>query len=169
MEQELQEVESLIEEGDLARAQVLCKQLLQKHPTNAHAHERMGDIMRKRYMWEEAAEWYALAAQLQDSEALRAKRADVLQRAKESRRGGVEPHLVDEDTTSRMTLWIGLGAAAMLLVIAAIAFSISSVTTPATDKPKKTSASTRASASVRNEVSRANSSARSGIPSGRSS
>ncbi|HCA47057.1 MAG TPA: hypothetical protein DEP45_06710 [Armatimonadetes bacterium] len=124
MEQELQEVESLIEEGDLARAQVLCKQLLQKHPTNAHAHERMGDIMRKRYMWEEAAEWYALAAQLQDSEALRAKRADVLQRAKESRRGGVEPHLVDEDTTSRMTLWIGLGAAAMLLVIAAIAFSI---------------------------------------------
>ncbi len=124
MEQELQEVESLIEEGDLARAQVLCKQLLQKHPTNAQAHEKMGDIMRKRYMWEEAAEWYNLAAQLQDSEALRAKRADVLQRAKESRRGGVEPHLVDEDTTSRLTLWIGLGAAAMLLVIAAIAFSI---------------------------------------------
>jgi len=130
MLQELRQVDALIEEGDLVGAQRLCKQLLQKQPTNAAAHEKMGDVMRKRELWEDAAEWYDLAGQLQDTEALRAKRADVLQRAKEARKSGPEPHLVDEDTPSRLMLWLGLGAAAMLLVVVGVVFSIFSRGTP---------------------------------------
>lgn len=110
-----------IREGDLARAQVLCKRLLQQHPTNAAAHEKMGDIMRRRELWEDAAEWYGLAGQLQDSERLRAKRADAVQRAREARRGGLGPHLVeDAERPRKLLLWLGIAAVAMVLIALAI-------------------------------------------------
>ncbi|MGI5819825.1 MAG: tetratricopeptide repeat protein [Armatimonadota bacterium] len=125
MLQELRRVEELIEEGDLVAAQRMCKRLLQQHPTNAAVHEAMGDVMRRRELWEDAAEWYDLAAQLHETEALKAKRADVLQRARESRRGGPEPHLVeDADAPRKMLLWLGIAAAAMLLVAVGVIFSI---------------------------------------------
>jgi cytoskeletal protein RodZ len=125
MLQELRRVEELIEEGDLVAAQRMCKRLLQQNPTNAAVHERMGDVMRKRELWEDAAEWYDLAAQLHETEAVKAKRAEAQRRAKEARRGGPEPHLVDDaDSPRRLLLWIGLAAAALLLVVIGVVFSI---------------------------------------------
>lgn len=125
MLQELRRVDELIEEGDLVAAQHLCKRLLQQHPTNAAAHEKMGDVMRRRELWEDAAEWYDLAAQLHETEELKAKRADVLQRAKEARRAGPEPHLVeDAEAPGRMLLWLGIAAAAMLLVVIGVVVRI---------------------------------------------
>ena len=125
MLQELRQVEELIEENDLVAAQRMCKRLLQQHPTNAAVHEAMGDVMRKRQMWDDAAEWYDLAAQLHETEALRAKRADVLQRAKEERARGGQPHLVDDTGQSRMLFWLGIAAAAMLIVIVGVVWGIS--------------------------------------------
>lgn len=125
MLQELKQVDELIGEGDLVAAQRMCKRLLQQHPTNAGVHEKMGDVMRRRELWEDAAEWYDLAAQLHETEGLKAKRADVLQRARETRRSGPEPHLVeDADSPRRLMLWLGIAAAAMLLVAVGVIWSI---------------------------------------------
>lgn len=125
MLQELRNVEELINEGDLVAAQRMCKRLLQQYPTNAAVHEKMGDVMRRRELWEDAAEWYDLAAQLHETEGLKAKRADVLQRAREDRRSGPEPHLVeDADSPRRLMLWLGIAAAAMLLVAVGVIWSI---------------------------------------------
>lgn len=126
MLQELRRVDELIDEGDLVAAQRMCKRLLQQHPTNAAVHEKMGDVMRRRELWEDAAEWYDLAAQLQETESIRAKLADVLQRAKESRRDGMgAPHLVeDAETPRKLLMWLGIAAAAMLLVAVGVIWSI---------------------------------------------
>ncbi|MFW5868203.1 MAG: hypothetical protein ACOCX2_10330 [Armatimonadota bacterium] len=126
MLQELRRVEELIEEDDLVAAQRMAKRLLQQHPTNAAVHEAMGDVMRKRGMWEDAAEWYDLAAQLHETEALKAKRADVIQRSKEAQKvSGPQPHLVDDaGTPRRMMVWLGIAAAAMLLVAVGVIWSI---------------------------------------------
>lgn len=125
MLQELTRIDELIDEGDLVAAQRACKRLLQQHPTNAAVHEKMGDVMRRRELWEDAAEWYDLAAQLHETEALKAKRADVLQRAKEVRRGGAEPQLVDDaEAPRKMMMWLGIAAAAMLLVAVGVIWSI---------------------------------------------
>ncbi|MBD3293713.1 MAG: hypothetical protein GF393_12370 [Armatimonadia bacterium] len=125
MLQELKKVDELIGEGDLVAAQRMCKRLLQQHPTNAAVHEKMGDVMRRRELWEDAAEWYDLAGQLHETEAIKAKRADVLQRARETRSTGPEPHLVeDADSPRRLMLWLGIAAAAMLLVAVGVIWSI---------------------------------------------
>ena len=120
---ELREVERMMAQGDLAAAQAECKRFLQQHPTHAGAHEMMGDILFARHLWEEAAEWYDLGLQLARSEKLRIKRADANRRAKQARRGP-EPTLVDDSETPRRMLWLGLAAAAMLLVIILIGAGI---------------------------------------------
>ncbi len=125
MLQELRKVDELIEEGDLVAAQHACKRILQQHPTDAAAHEKMGDVMARRELWEDAAEWYDLAAQLNETEAIKAKRSEARQRAKEARTGGPEPHLVeDAESPRRLLMWLGIAAAAMLLVAIGVIFSI---------------------------------------------
>lgn len=122
MLQELRDIDRLIDAGDLNKAQDACKSLLQQHPTSAVAHERMGDIMYRRELWEDAVEWYDLACQLSDAPELRAKLDDARRRMREARTGP-EPVLVDEARPARK-IWLALGAAVMLVVVVFVLIGI---------------------------------------------
>ncbi|MEA3401189.1 MAG: hypothetical protein U9R79_08110 [Armatimonadota bacterium] len=114
---DLRGIDHLIHDGNLRPAQRACKELLQRHPTSAAAHEKMGDIMYRRELWEDAAEWYDLAIQLADTPELRAKLEDAEEQAREARTGP-EPELVEEAEAGRRRLiWLAIGAAAMVVVV----------------------------------------------------
>ncbi len=123
MADELQDIRTLMADGDLEAAQAACKRFLQQNPTDAEGHELMGDILYARDLWEDAAEWYDLAIQLADSEELRIKRADANHRAKQARKGP-EPTLVDDTGSSRRMIWLGVAAVAMLVVIILIGVGV---------------------------------------------
>lgn len=116
MLQELQQIDRLIEEGELERAQIIAKSLLQKHPTSAAAHEKMGDVARARELWEDAVEWYDLARQLHDSPDISRKLAEAKRSMQAARKGGPEPELV-EDTGQGRLLWLGIATAFLTLVV----------------------------------------------------
>ena len=88
LEDGLGQVAELIEKGQHADAQRACRELLGAHPTSAAVHEKMGDILHHRELWQDAAEWYDLAAQLADTPGLQAKISVAESRAKEARLGG---------------------------------------------------------------------------------
>lgn len=119
MLQELRQIDRLIDEGELERAQIIAKSLLQKHPTSAAAHEKMGDVTRARELWEDAVEWYDLARQLHDSPDISRKLAEAKRSMQAARKGGPQPELV-EDTGQGRLLWIGIGAAILTLVVVLI-------------------------------------------------
>jgi len=112
---ELQQVDDLLEKGELERAQILCKALLQQHPTSAAAHEKMGDVMYQRELWEDAVAWYDLGRQLSDSPRVEEKLAEARRRVREARKGP-EPVLV-YDTGQRRTIWLGIGVAVLALLV----------------------------------------------------
>ncbi|MGD9497021.1 MAG: tetratricopeptide repeat protein [Armatimonadota bacterium] len=116
MLQELRSIDRMISEGDLTGAQDVCRSLLQEYPTSAAAHEKMGDIMYRRELWEDAIEWYELARQLSDTPELRAKLEDTRRRMREARTGPEPAVIVDTGRTRRL-IWLGVGAAAMILVV----------------------------------------------------
>lgn len=114
---DLRGIDHLIRDGNLASAQKACKDLLQRYPTSAAAHEKMGDIMYRRELWEDAGEWYELAQQLADSPELREKIEDTRQRAIEARTGP-EPVLLGATASPRRRLiWLIAGAVAMIIVV----------------------------------------------------
>ncbi|MGC9319953.1 MAG: tetratricopeptide repeat protein [Armatimonadota bacterium] len=114
---DLRGIDHLIRDGNLRAAQRACKQLLQRHPTSAAAHEKMGDIMYRRELWEDSAEWYDLAIQLADTPELRAKLEDTQEQAREARTGP-EPELAEEAEAGRRRLiWLAVGAVAMVVVV----------------------------------------------------
>ncbi len=123
MLQELREIDRLINEENLVAAQATCKKLLKEHPTSAAAHEKMGDILFERELWEDAAEWYDLAIRLAETPELRAKRSEANQRAREARTGGPVPAPVEDDGRRRLA-WLGVAAAVMLVVVVLVVIGI---------------------------------------------
>ncbi len=119
MLQELRNIDRLIAEGDLMAAQAACRSLLQQYPTSAEVHEKMGDIMYRRELWEDAVAWYDLASQLAETPELTGKLAEARKRMRHARTGP-EPELVDDTGSGRKLVWLGIGTAVMALVVIAI-------------------------------------------------
>ncbi len=135
MQQELRDIDEMIDEGDLTGAQIACKSLLQQHPTSAAAHEKMGDIMYGRELWEDAVEWYDLALQLNETPGLRSKLAKAQQRVREARTGP-EPEPVEDTGHTRRLVWLGVGAAAMTLVVIMVVIGIAQSRRGRQDRPR---------------------------------
>jgi len=113
----LEDIDQFIASGQHSRAQRACRGLLGRFPTSASVHERMGDVLYARELWQDAAEWYALAAQLAETEKVRAKLADAERRAKEARLGGGDTYELAHVAARRhRRLLLLLGAAAVITV-----------------------------------------------------
>ncbi len=119
MLQELRTIDRLIADGDLMAAQSACRSLLQQYPTSAEAHEKMGDIMYRRELWEDAVAWYDLASQLAETPVLLGKLTEARKRMRRAHTGP-EPELVDDTGSGRRLIWLGIGVAVMALVVVGI-------------------------------------------------
>jgi len=136
LEDALGQVDELIEKGQHADAQRACRELLGAHPTSAAVHEKMGDILHHRELWQDAAEWYDLAAQLADTPGLQAKISVAESRAKEARLGGPEPEELAARAAARQrTLLLLLGLAAVLTAVVAVVVAIRLVRGPKVEAP----------------------------------
>ncbi len=117
LQQELIRLDGLLAAGDYSGATSTCQALLHRYPTSAALHEKMGDILMARELWDDAAEWYDLARQLHASPRLDDKIAQARIRARAARKGA------SEQPVSRWPqLWVlvGLGIAAALTITVAV-------------------------------------------------
>lgn len=130
------EVDDLIAEGQYTRAQAVCRKLLAQNPTSAAVHEKMGDVLYRRALWQDAAEWYELSAQLSETPALRAKIADSTRRAKEARLGGPEPEEIAARAAQRQRVVLRLlGMAAFVTTAVAVVVAVRLLTLRRAEAP----------------------------------
>lgn len=115
--EDLKRIDGLIAAGEHTAATSACQESLQRHPTSATLHEKMGDTLSARQLWDDAAEWYDLARQLHATPELEEKIADARRRARQARQGGVEE---EPRRASPVVLLVGLGLAAVLTVVLAV-------------------------------------------------
>ncbi len=114
----LNEVDRLRDSGQELKAQRACQQLLVQHPTSALLHEKMGDILYHRELWQDAAEWYELSSQLSETPEIVSKTENAKSRAREARLGGLEPEGTSRPTLARRrVLLLLLGVAAIITVV----------------------------------------------------
>lgn len=71
----LAEIELLISQRNLDRAQSLAQQLLLSHPNNAGVHAALGNIAAARQQHREAIEWYELSLRLEPNQQVRERLA----------------------------------------------------------------------------------------------
>jgi hypothetical protein len=130
------DVDDLMAEGQYTRAQAVCRKLLAQNPTSAAVHEKMGDVLHRRALWQDAAEWYQLSAQLSETPEVRAKIADATRRAREARLGGPEPEEIAARTAQRQRVVLRLlGMAAFVTMTVAVVVAVRLLTLRRAEAP----------------------------------
>lgn len=121
----LAEIDLLIDQRNLERAQALAQQLLLQHPNNAGVHAALGDIASARHQYREAIEWYELSLRLENSQIIRERVARARDMLDEERfREYEEEHPLRDNR--RLIIGGAIGGFLLLaLIVALVTTSVS--------------------------------------------
>ncbi|MCD6360262.1 MAG: hypothetical protein J7M38_05295 [Armatimonadetes bacterium] len=117
VDDKLVRIDELMAVGDYTEALAACHELLHQQPTSAVLHEKMGDILFARELWDDAAEWYELARQLQNTPEIEDKLAEARRRDRAARMGDMEPEKRSTRPSPAMLTLLAIAAIVTVTVV----------------------------------------------------
>ena len=139
LREEMSRINLLRIRGDLSSAKTLCLATLKKYPASVDAHTMMGDLHAEQADLEPAAEWYALALDLDPNAPGAQTKLNRIRAALDiSKQAATQKAMIDSGR--KVSPWLVTAVATSAVAIAAVAFMVGGQKSPSPVQPTATAA-----------------------------